>query len=246
VISSANIHQAGEPNLRNDGPKLSASRRDTMCGGTISGREDLPRNDECGDIGPEILEEVGQAVKEYKCLLLVAIGIELVEAEAHDDENDCEHDESHELDRFSAPRVDEEEGGVVTRDKTSDGQNDVPYTDIVQTMECTNTSLRCCTTESDSLQDDRRVEPESVEGNIEGKPRIRCADDDLQVFSLGEVMDEVTDGRLRGLDTLNDGIRISIRISFGEEVFDIHGGLLNISLDIHGEARCLGDRQSEI
>jgi hypothetical protein len=53
-----------------------------MCSGTISSREDLPRDDERGDVGSEILEKVGQAVQEHKCLLVVVSGIKLVVSEA--------------------------------------------------------------------------------------------------------------------------------------------------------------------
>ena len=63
-VCSTNVFQAGEANLRNDRSELAASRTDTMCRGTVTGGEGLSRNNERGNIRPEVLEEIGQAVEE--------------------------------------------------------------------------------------------------------------------------------------------------------------------------------------
>lgn len=52
----------------------------------------------------------------------------------HDDKEDCEHGESHELDRLPAPVVDEQERGIVSRDEARDGEDDVPDADIMQAV----------------------------------------------------------------------------------------------------------------
>lgn len=52
--------------LRNDSPQLTASTWETMSSGAISGGEDLPRNNECGDIWAKILEKVRKAIKKHK------------------------------------------------------------------------------------------------------------------------------------------------------------------------------------
>ena len=73
--------------------------------------------------------------------------------------------------------VDQEEGGVVTRDEAGNRKNQVPDGDVLQIEpnRFLPTQLRSCRlaggTETDRLQDDRRVEAEAVEGNIQGKPR---------------------------------------------------------------------------
>jgi hypothetical protein len=77
IVCSANVSQAGKSNLRNDGSELAACRTHTMCRGTVTGGEGLSRNNEGGNIGPEILEEVGQAVEEHKPL---GIGVGLDES----------------------------------------------------------------------------------------------------------------------------------------------------------------------
>lgn len=102
-----------------------------MCGTSVTSREDFSGDDESGGVGActkkkkettclvndnfprqtrandrvhtEILEEVGQAVKEDESTLgVVEDG---VVSEAHDDEDDGEHDESHQLNGFTTPLV---------------------------------------------------------------------------------------------------------------------------------------------
>lgn len=73
VVCSTDVSQAGKTNLRNDRPKLTASRRDTVCCGTVTGGEGLSRNNECGNIRPEVLEEVGQAVEDHKPMGMVVM-----------------------------------------------------------------------------------------------------------------------------------------------------------------------------
>jgi hypothetical protein len=68
LVCSTNVFQASKANLRNDRSELAASRTDTMCRGTVTGGEGLSRNNERGNIRPEVLEEVGQAVEEHKPL----------------------------------------------------------------------------------------------------------------------------------------------------------------------------------
>lgn len=61
---TANVFHPGKTDLRDDGTELAACRGYTVCRGPVTGREGLSRNNERGGIRPEILEEVGQAVKE--------------------------------------------------------------------------------------------------------------------------------------------------------------------------------------
>jgi hypothetical protein len=43
----------------------------------------------------------------------------------HADENGGKHCETHELDRFTPPLVDQEHGGIVARDETADSKDDI-------------------------------------------------------------------------------------------------------------------------
>lgn len=68
LIRSTNVSQAGKADLRNDCSELAARRADAVCRGTVTGWEGLSRNNERGNIRPEVLEKVGQAVEEHKPL----------------------------------------------------------------------------------------------------------------------------------------------------------------------------------
>lgn len=118
-VLAANILKTGEPDLRDDGTELARGGGDTVARAAVAGGEDFAGDDESGGVGTEVLEEVGEAVQEDEGAL--GVGEDGVVPEAHDDEDDGEHDEAHELDRLAAPGVDEEEGDPVTGDETSDG-----------------------------------------------------------------------------------------------------------------------------
>ena len=71
----ADVFQTCEADLRDDGTELTAGGGYTVCRGPVTGREGLSRNNECGSVRPEILEEVGQAVKEDERLgVIVGLG----------------------------------------------------------------------------------------------------------------------------------------------------------------------------
>lgn len=82
VVRTTNILQAGKADLRNDGTKLSGGGRNTVARGAITSREDFSGNDEGRCIGPEILEEIRQAVQEDEGLLGTGGSVKLVVAEA--------------------------------------------------------------------------------------------------------------------------------------------------------------------
>jgi len=96
--------------------KLARRGGDTVCGGAVTCGERLTGDDKCGRIWSKVLEEVGEAVEEDEGAL--GVRKDVVVAEAHDDEDDGEHAEAHELDGFAAPAVYQQESGVVSRDQT--------------------------------------------------------------------------------------------------------------------------------
>jgi hypothetical protein len=81
---------------------------------------------------------------------------------------------------------------------------------------------------------------------VKSKPRVRSAQNDFEVLPLGEMGSEVPAGGPRSLHTLHDSIGVNVRVSFRKEVLNIVGGLLDVTFDIHSEARRLGNGQSEI
>src|SRR5882757_3122843 len=109
-VGTANVSEAGESDLSDNSAELAGSSRDTVSGGTVTGREDFSRNDEGSGVGAKVLEEVGQAVEEDESLLCAGGSGELVISEAHDDKRAGEHTETEKLNGFASPRVDEKEG----------------------------------------------------------------------------------------------------------------------------------------
>jgi len=67
LASSTYILELTEADLGDDRAQFPAACGDTVRGGAITGRQDLSWDDESGGVGSKVLEEVGQAVEEYKC-----------------------------------------------------------------------------------------------------------------------------------------------------------------------------------
>ena len=66
LASPTDILELTEPDLGDDRAQFAAAGGDTVRGGAIPGGEDLSWDDESGGVGSKVLEEVGQAVEEYK------------------------------------------------------------------------------------------------------------------------------------------------------------------------------------
>jgi hypothetical protein len=87
----------------------------------------------------------------------------------HDNEKNSEHDEAHELDWLSAPGVDEEERNPVSRNKAGNGENQVSNANVLQIDVCAKSTLLCRCAETDGLQDDTRVETQTIVSNLRRK-----------------------------------------------------------------------------
>jgi hypothetical protein len=57
---------------------------------------------------------------------------------------------------------------------------------------------------------------------------------------------EVTAGSLRHVDALNDSIIVDLVAAVTEDVLDVGHGLLDVAFNIHGKARRLGNRKTEV
>ena len=99
---------------------------------------------------------------------------------------------------------------------------------------------------ADGGKDRRRVETEAVEGNVEGEPRVRRTDEELEILPLREVCNEVAAGGLRRLSTLNNRVGVDVVAASSEEVLDVLGRLLDVAFDVHGETGRLGDGETEV
>lgn len=194
------------------------------------------------------MEQVGHAVKEDESLSSSRGRLHLVVSETHADENDGQNGETHQLELLSSPLVNDEEGEVVSGDETTDGENDVSDGDIVEGLVVVDVLVGTLGvgTETNGGEDDRRVETETVESDIKGKPRPGCTEEDFTVLPLTKVSSEVGPGGLGELGPLVVLNGVDDVGSGGEVSVDILGSLLDVSLDIHGVSRSLRDGQSEV
>lgn len=81
-VGTTDVQKLTEADLRNDSSKFATGGRDTVSGWTISGWEYFSGNDESGNIGTKVLEEVCEAVEEYKSLCIVWSASKFIESEA--------------------------------------------------------------------------------------------------------------------------------------------------------------------
>ena len=167
-VCTANVAKLGETDLGDDSSKFSRSSGDSVCGRTVTSGEGLTRNNEGGGVGAEVLEEVCEAIEEDESLGSTGAGGKLIVGETHDDEGASENDETHHLDRFSSPRVDENEGNPVSGNEASNGKNQVSDGDVHQVVIDLMRSSATRSAETDGGQDDGRVEPKAVESDLNG------------------------------------------------------------------------------
>lgn len=146
--------------LSNDGTDLARGGRDTVRGGTVAGREALARNDEGGGVGTEVEEELAQNVETE-----FAARANDVVSEAEDAEEDGEESKAHDLDRLATDSVNKSDSDPVTRDGTSTDDDQV--TDSVVVVDLVHVLTTGVT---DSGKDDRVVERDTVESDIEEEP----------------------------------------------------------------------------
>jgi len=84
----------------------------------------------------------------------------------HDDEEDGQHCETHELDGFTAPGINEKEGDPVSWNQAGGGENQISFADVVQVIVDSASTLCDRSSETDCLENDCRVETKTVECNL--------------------------------------------------------------------------------
>jgi hypothetical protein len=142
--------------------QLTRGSRDTVGGGAVAGGEALAGDDEGGGVGAEVEEELGQHVDGEK-----AVGGDVVISETHDDEEDGEDGEAHELDGLAADDIDSGHGEPVTGHGTSEHDDQVTDGSIVEVLVGGGSTGGRVT---DDGQDGGVVERQTVVGNIEEAP----------------------------------------------------------------------------
>ena len=128
-IGSSFVLQCSGHRLRNNGTNLAGTSRDTVRGRSISGWEDLTRDNERGGIGTKVLEEIAKTIKSEES----ASGNDVV-SETDNTEKDGENNEAHELNGFAADGVNSCNGDPVPGDQAGARQNDITNTQVVKPM----------------------------------------------------------------------------------------------------------------
>lgn len=262
---AANVDKLGEADLGDNGTELAGGSRDTVGGGTVTGREGLAGNDEgcgCGEsvlwtleyqllltVRAKVLEEVGHAVEEDEGLLSRRGRLHLVVGEAHADENGSEKTEAHELDGTTSPRVDQGNGEVVTGEETAERENNVTDSSVVKGLVHVDLGRLVGVlvgAKADGGKDLGRVETETVESNVKGEPGVGSTKENLAVLPLGEVADEVGPGGLGEFGALVVANGVNNVGTGGEVRVDVLRGLLDVALNVHSVTGSLGDSETEV
>lgn len=236
--------ERGNGSLGDNGTDLAGGGGDTVASGSVAGGEALARNDEGGRVGAEVEEELGQDVEGEE-----TASSDLVVGETHDTEDDGEDDEAHELNRLTADSVNKSDSHPVSGNGTSADKDDVTDGDVVEELVHV-----VAVSVSDSLENGRVVQTDTIESNIEQEPGRGSSEQDLSVLPLADVTAEVPPRWLRdvhlrsrvahGGDT---GDLIWNTLSSSTEVgLNIGASLDDIAGDIEGVTRSLRDGQTEV
>lgn len=132
VVLAADVLQAREADLGDDGAKLARRGGDAVRGRAVARGECLAGDDERRRVRAEVLEEVRDAVEEDEDLCPGGRCHKLGVREAHDCEQDCEHSEAHKLNRLASPGINEQERRIISWDKPCGGEDEVSHTDVLE------------------------------------------------------------------------------------------------------------------
>ena len=159
-----------------------------MCGGTVTSGENFSGNNKGGNVRAKILEIIGEAVEDDKSFGGCWCGGELVVAETcefivrnfhlknppakhlkkytHDNKENGEHSEAHELDGLAAPCIDEQEGCPVSRNETASREDKVTDASVVDAVVDTLDTFGRGSPETDGRKHYGIVKTETVESDL--------------------------------------------------------------------------------
>jgi len=151
--------------------------------------ESLTRNDEGGSVGSEVEEELGEGEAGK-----LATGAEMGVVTSDDTEHERSDEETTDLNGLATDNLDKGNGEEVTRNVTGGGDDQV-------TVGVDEKSVVLVATlgETNGCKEDRLVQVDTVESNIDEEPGGSSTDEDLSVSPLGEVVDESSPLGLLGL-----------------------------------------------
>ena len=121
-----------------------------MSSGTVSRWKYFARNDESRHVGSKVLEKASDTIDEEKGFLRSHSRVQLIVSkpcpnssinridivkehgpQTHDSKEDSEHCETHELDSFATPEIDDGHRRIITGDQSSGGYDHVASANII-------------------------------------------------------------------------------------------------------------------
>lgn len=174
--------QSSDGTLADDGSDLAGGSGDTVGGGTVTGGEHLTGDDKGGSVGAcvacslafvreknrtrklltKVEEELGDNVDSKE-----AVGAQLVVGETHNNEEDGQDSEATKLDGLTAQSINGSNGNPVSRDGTSEDNDNVTNSGVVQVLVDGGGVLGRV---ANDVQDGTVVEGETIKGDIEAEP----------------------------------------------------------------------------
>lgn len=264
--------QSRNGTLANDGTNLARGGRDTVGGRTVSGWEYFAGNNEGRGVGAwqnvsnlryscsskalitrqsirltKVEEELSKDINSQQ-----AVGRDVVVSKTHDDEQNGEDDEATKLDSFAAKGVDGGDRDPVPWHSTSQNNNQVTNSGIVQELVHVGDGL-AAGGETNGLENLSVVQRETVESDIEAEPGTSSPEQEKKVLGLGIVARKVTPAGLGDLEVVlgllshggaGDLVRLAFMLS-GHVSLDIVAGLFDIASNIEGITRGFWDGETD-
>jgi len=101
----------------------------------------------------------------YPVVSIWVITVEICKS-THDDEEDGQDDETHQLDGFTTPGIDEQESSPVSWNQAGSGKNQISLANVVQVIVDSSNTLCDGGSETDCLENDSGVETKTIEGDL--------------------------------------------------------------------------------
>lgn len=168
--------------LGNNGANLAGGSRETVRGGSVTGREAFSRNDESSGVRSKVEEELSDNVEGEETTFA-----QLVISETDDDEDNGQNSETHKLNGLATDGIDSSNCNPVARDGAGTGDDQVANCSVVKDfVDVVTLGI------SDGSQNDGIVQTETVVGDIEEKPGTSSSEKHFSELPLRVMSPEVT------------------------------------------------------
>ena len=101
----------------------------------------------------------------YPVVSICLITVEICKS-THDDEEDGQEDETHQLDGFTTPGIDEQESNPISWNQAGSGKNQISLANVVEVVVNSLNTLCGGGSETDCLENDAGIETKTKEGDL--------------------------------------------------------------------------------